>query len=108
MACFYLITKVSTFMSAKFEDKYTASQLSTLNPVFAAGTIVRTKDTGVFIIHDGILEHNSLPVLATVAALTAAVAALAGTAATGSYTLAAKPAVNDTLVFNGVTFTFVA
>lgn len=34
--------------------------------------------------------------------------ATAGIQATGTYTLAAKPSVNDTLIFNGVTFTFVA
>jgi hypothetical protein len=32
----------------------------------------------------------------------------AGTQATGTYTLAAKPSINDQLLFNGVTFTFVA
>lgn len=92
----------------KYNDNYTAAQIALLNPIVPAGTIIKERDTNVFKIGNGVDRYVDLKILAYTSDIAVVTAAIAGTPATGRYTLAVKPSVNDTLVFNGVTFTFVA
>lgn len=91
----------------KYNDNYTSAQLLVLNNIISAGVIIKERDTSVFKLGDGSTHYVDLPIIAFTSDISNVTTALAGTAATGRYTLAIKPSINDTLVFNGVTFTFV-
>lgn len=83
----------------------TAARFTALNPVLLPSQKGYETDTGYTKTGNGTTHWNSLAydVVKGVAPTD-----ILGSQATGSYVLTDNPTINDTLVFNGLTFTFVA